>query len=103
MEYRIYSWRQDAQWVQRDAAAELAALGYHLRYQKDGTSIWKFGDREVGIKPGHSKSKREALLRKRQKEPGWVTVITGNEAPDTWITHIRYAVEPSETAGAGEF
>jgi len=95
-EYRVYSWHEDARSVRSKAEAELPKLGFRLAAVYSDSVVWKSPrDAEVLIELGPSQSKKDVWGGKRIKNPSWVTVIVAHPAPENWVTHLRYGLEPS--------
>lgn len=99
-EYRIYSWQEDFSKVEAAASRELAALGYvemPTVGAKSKVAFWTRTDgRSVWLQAGRSRSRKDAFGSKVMPDLDWVTVICSNQAPESWITHVRIAFEPSD-------
>ena len=98
-EYRIYSWQQSYSDVKTAADREFGAIGFKHNVGSKGyvSSSWEGPNGlAVYMEPTRSRNRREVWDGKSTHEPGWVTVIVTNPIPDTWVNHLRYALEPSD-------
>ena len=96
-EYRAYSWQADYVDVCRRANGELTAIGFvrdpgDMKYEF--ATCWRRPDGfGVMITPVRSRTRREALAGKSPLNMAWVTVLCTDPIPDTWVSHVRYAME----------
>jgi len=97
-EYRVYSWREDFSQVCNAADEELARQGYtRNRTPYPAVSSWRRSDGfGVWIEAKHLKSREDLIHDRAPTDFAWVAVVCTDPIPDTWISHARYAMEPSD-------
>lgn len=98
-EYRVYSWQESYPAVCARANRELASQGFRATAsdKKSVFAAWRGPDGcAVTITPSHSRTRRGALAYEAPPDAGWVTVICVDPISDTWVSHVRYALEPRD-------
>lgn len=91
-QYRVYSWKENCEQVMRRAGAELSSAGY-VRAKLNGNSWLKNDDWGVMFEPGRSKRPRQI---DKLPDVEWTTVTVWEPVSNNWLTHLRYALEPSD-------
>lgn len=93
-EGRVYTWQGDYRAVTAAARAELEDQGFKETRSgiKDAVSFEAGRVVQVYIEVGRA----ENPMGKTDKDPNWVTVTTTRPAPESWMTHIRLGLTPSE-------
>lgn len=97
-EYLIYSCKENYADAVTRMDSELRAQGfssqtlskdpnYRAWGRPDGYSVW--------CQPGRSRTRAEAM-KSSDRSKAYVTVMTLKPIPDNWISHARYAIEPSD-------
>jgi len=99
-EYRCYSWHQGFGHVCELANAELIGLGFSPGPSAHGTQYreWTRADGYgVLIEAKKSNSRHDAFgSGQHTYDADWVTVTIQDPIPDTWASHVRYALEPND-------
>ncbi len=95
-EYRIYIWKENFDAVRARATKELEDSGFKPFPHPDSKDYcgWSRKDgNAIGLRAGHSDLRGVAMRETFPADHAWITVICTNEAPETWITHVRIAFE----------
>jgi hypothetical protein len=91
-EYRFYSWRTNPTDVMAIAGRELVSRGYHLTSTDRTGKFWRKDASLVGV-TAERVVKIPAIVG-TTPDPGWTTVGSVNELPDSLRTNVRLIFEP---------
>lgn len=97
-EYFIYSVPREAFQYGLEMAEELSGIGFQCAASKIGERPireCKAANTYVSVEAGRSFD-RSYMAQGPSQEDGWCTVLVVRTAPDDWISHLRYGLEPNE-------